>query len=211
MAFETVTLTTIDGVSIEADVATASTSAPVRGGVVLAHPHPLHGGDRLNSVVDVLFSALPERGFHTIRFDFRGAGGSGGRHDGGDGERLDVAAAVDFAATLCDDVWVIGYSFGSIVAMNVIEPRVSGWVAMAPPFMGDANVLVGRDPRPKLLLTPEHDQFCPPDRVREHTRDWPRTSIVVVPGTDHFLTGRLNSLVDPVLEFLNDVSPSGPN
>jgi alpha/beta superfamily hydrolase len=210
VSIETVTLSTIDGVSVAADVATASVDRPVLGGVVLAHPHPLYGGDRFNPVVDTLFRALPEHGFHVIRFDFRGAGDSGGEHDDGDSERLDVAAAVDFLAPFNDDIWLIGYSFGSIVAMNVVEPRVSGWIAIAPPLTEGTSVLAGRDPRPKVLLVPGHDQFCPPTPARERSREWPDTTVVEVDGTDHFLQGRLSSVVENAVGFLEGFSPSGP-
>jgi hypothetical protein len=210
VSIETVTLTTIDGVPIAADIATAAVDRPIRGGVVLAHPHPLYGGDRFNPVVDAVFHARPERGFHTVRFDFRGAGGSGGEHDDGDSERLDVAAAIDFLAPFNDDIWVIGYSFGSIVAMNVVEPRVSGWIAVAPPLAEGATVLAGRDPRPKMLLVPEHDQFCPPGRARERSQEWPSISIVEVAGTDHFLQGRLGMVVENAVGFLEGFSPSTP-
>ena len=210
MSIETVTLTTIDGVPIAADIATAAVDRPIRGGVVLAHPHPLYGGDRFNPVIDALFRALPEHGFHAVRFDFRGAGDSGGDHDDGDSERLDVAAAVDFLAPFSDDIWSIGYSFGSIVAMNVVEPRVSGWVAVAPPLADGSPVLAGRDPRPKLLLVPEHDQFCPTSSARERSREWPNTTIDEVAGTDHFLQGRLSSVVENAVGFLEGFSPSTP-
>ena len=206
MSIETVTLSTIDGVNIEADIATAAVDQPIRGGVVLAHPHPLHGGDRFNPVVDILFRVLPAHGFHVVRFDFRGAGGSSGEHDGGDSERLDVAAAIDFLAPFNDDIWIIGYSFGSIVALNVVEPRVSGWIAVAPPLLDESSVLAGRDPRPKLLLVPEHDQFCPAPRARERSAPWLSTTIVDVPGTDHFLQGRVNAVAERVVSFLDELS-----
>jgi len=204
------TLTTIDGVNIEADIATAVVDRPIRGGVVLAHPHPLYGGDRFNPVVDTLFRELPASGFHVLRFDFRGAGGSAGRHDEGVCERLDVAAAIDFLAPFNDDIWVVGYSFGSIVAMNVVEPRVSGWIAIAPPLTEDSSVLAGHDPRPKWLLVPEHDQFCPAPRVRERSRAWLSTTIIDVVGTDHFLPGRVNAVAERVAVLLEGFSSSEP-
>ncbi len=210
MSIETVTLTTIDGVDIEADVATAAIDRPIRGGVVLAHPHPLYGGDRFNPVVDTLFRELPNYGFHAVRFDFRGAGGSTGEHDEGNSERLDVAAAIDFLAPFNDDVWVVGYSFGSIVAMNVVEPRVSGWIAIAPPLTEGSPVLAGRDPRPKLLLVAEHDQFCPAPRARERSATWPSTTIVDVVGTDHFLQGRVSAVAERAIAFLDEISSSEP-
>jgi alpha/beta superfamily hydrolase len=203
VSIETVTLTTIDGLSIEADIITASLDRPVRGGVVIAHPHPLYGGDRFNPVVDALFRGLAERGFDAIRFDFRGVGRSEGEHDGGESERLDVAAAIDFLANFHDEgIWVVGYSFGSMVALDVIEPRVLGWVGVAPPLSGPRAVLAARDPRPKLILSPQHDQFCDPNRAADLTGDWINHRLGIVEGTDHFLNGRLTTIVEQVDEFL---------
>jgi alpha/beta superfamily hydrolase len=121
-----------------------------------------------------------------------------------------VAAAIDFLSPFNDDIWVFGYSFGSIVAMNVVEPRVSGWIAVAPPLAESTSVLAGRDPRPKKLLVPEHDQFCPPARARERSLDWSSNSIVEVAGTDHFLQGRLETVVRNAVDFLEGFSPSTP-
>ena len=95
-----VTLETTDGLALVADLA-----LPDRdpwAGVVLAHPHPLYGGDRHSPVVAAAFAALADAGVAVLRFDFRGVGRSGGTHGGGIDERLDVAAArasVTFSAT----------------------------------------------------------------------------------------------------------------
>ncbi|MEK7873888.1 MAG: alpha/beta hydrolase, partial [Chloroflexota bacterium] len=67
-------------------------------GVVVCHPHPLYGGDMNNSVVIAMCGALLDRGIATLRFNFRGAGGSGGSFDGGIGERDDARAALAFLA-----------------------------------------------------------------------------------------------------------------
>lgn len=201
VSIETVTLTTIDGVDIVADIAPAAVEVPVRGAVVLAHPHPLHGGDRHNPIIDRLFRALPSIGLHTLRLDFRGGGESGGEHDGGDAERLDVAAGIDFVSGLgVDEVWLVGYSFGALVSLNVIEPRVEGWIAIAPPLSG--RELAGRDPRPTLLLAPAHDQFCPPATVQERVTGWSNTDVESIDGTDHFLNGRLDEIVRRIAERL---------
>ncbi|TEX44890.1 MAG: hypothetical protein B7C54_07005 [Acidimicrobiales bacterium mtb01] len=197
------TLTTIDHQELEADVTTADADQPVRGAVVIAHPHPLYGGDRFNPVVDAIFEALPRVGFHSLRFDFRGVGNSSGEHDGGEAERLDVAAAVDFLAGLHDDIWIVGYSFGSIVALDVIEPRVSGWIAVAPPLTAmRSDVLAARDPRPKLVLAAEHDQFTPSSSAQPIVDSWTNATLESIANGDHFLAGRTRTVADAAARWL---------
>ncbi len=207
VARDTVTLTTIDGLRIAADVETVPVDVPVLGAVTLAHPHPLYGGDRFNPVIATLMERLPRLGFHTLRFDFRGVNESEGVHDDGDGERLDVAASIDWLSTLVDDVthggvWVVGYSFGAVVGLSVVEPRVEGWVAIAPPLSSERRVLSSVDPRPTLIAVPQHDQFCPPARVDEITSDWTNTEVVEVTTVDHFLAGRIDDTARLVGDWL---------
>ena len=66
---------------------------PGAEGVVVTHPHPLYGGDMHNDVVEALVDAYARAGFTTLRFNFRGTGGSGGRFDGGVGETAARRAA----------------------------------------------------------------------------------------------------------------------
>src|SRR5690349_388187 len=87
---------------------------------VVCHPHPLFGGTLENKVVHSLARAASEAGLHVLRFNFRGAGGSEGRHDEGAGEVDDVRAAFDRVVELAGPgsgepgrLLVAGYSFGS--------------------------------------------------------------------------------------------------
>lgn len=208
MSRDTTTLVTIDGLHLEADVGTVPSGVDIRGAVVIAHPHPLYGGDRFNPVVSALFERLPSFGYHTLRFDFRGVGGSEGRHDDGDGERLDVAAGVDFVSYLVDverdhEIWVAGYSFGAAVGLSVIEPRVTGWIAVAPPLSSESRVLCAVDPRPKFLVVPAHDQFCPPERLETVVADWRNVDVTVVAMADHFLNGHTDDVARRVGDWLS--------
>src|SRR2546421_3816324 len=65
-------------------------------GVVLCHPHPLHGGNMYSNVVSAVARALWQHDVTTLRFNFRGTGASEGTHGGGDAEGADVAAAVTY-------------------------------------------------------------------------------------------------------------------
>ena len=81
MALETVSLETLDGVTLEADVIWADTeSGTARAFVVIGHPHPGYGGDRHNHVVRALQWAAHRAGCHSITPDFRGAGLQSYRH-----------------------------------------------------------------------------------------------------------------------------------
>ena len=202
MPIETVMIDALDGVRLRADL--ARVDAPV-GGVVLTHPHPLFGGDRFNPIIDALFGLLPDAGFTTVRFDFRGVNESGGVHDDGDSERLDVLAAIELVEVAQPDLptWLVGYSFGSIVALNVIDPRVTGWVAVAPPLATvPGRILAGTDHRPKLILVPSRDQFSPPEAAAPIIESWANTAMHTIDGADHFLSGHVERVADDVAAHL---------
>jgi len=202
---ETLTFTTSDGVLLEGDVATPQ--AEPTAAVVLAHPHPQMGGDRTSLVTSELFRAVPEAGLLTVRFDFRGAGGSKGEHGGGVDERQDVTAALDLAADRVPGLPLVvaGWSFGADVSLSVVDERLSGWFVVAPPLRW-GSYDAAEDPRPKLLAVPEHDQFAPPDVVRDKTEDWANATVEVVSGADHFCTGRTDKVADLLTTFVTSVT-----
>jgi alpha/beta superfamily hydrolase len=186
-------LHTSDGHTLAADL--AEPTGAVRGGVVLCHPHPLYGGNRFHPVVDALFRALPTAGFRTVRFDFRAA------HSGGVGERNDVIAALDALAepgTAGLPLHVVGYSFGALVALGTEDARIAGVVAIAPPLTPDAPAHAG----PALVLSPRHDQFCPPEQAAAVTADWPDTTVDAIEGADHFLVGAAAAVATRTLAWL---------
>jgi alpha/beta superfamily hydrolase len=167
-------------------------SGDVRGGVVVCHPHPLYGGNRFHPVVDALFRALPSAGFRTLRFDFRAA------HDGGVAERLDLVAALDGLAADTSPLFVAGYSFGALVALATDDARIAGIVAIAPPLTAEAPGHAG----PALVLSPRHDQFCPPERAAAITASWPDTTVDAIEGADHFLVGAAAAVAERTVAWL---------
>jgi uncharacterized protein len=201
----TIRLRTSDGVEIGADLAVPASPGSAWAGAVVCHPHPAFGGDRYNIVVDAVFRALAEAGATAVRFDFRPGAGA----DGGSDEQLDVGAALDrVAACLAPGrpLWLVGYSFGADVALSVDDPRVAGWVAVAPPLrFGAPRPAVG-DTRPVLVVAAEHDQFAPPDQVRAASALWSAAEVTVVPGADHFLVGATAEVADRTLTWLRSRS-----
>ena len=186
---ESILLSTTDGHRLDADLA-LPTGAPV-GGVVVCHPHPAYGGDRFNTMVAALFEALPAAGFVTLRFDFRAGGG---------GEHADLQAALDaVAARTGGPLALAGYSFGAAVALATTDRRVTAIAAVAPPL---TMMQVPVPTVPALVLTPTHDQFCPPGQAGAIVAGWPTGEFAEIPGCDHFLAGHTAAIAQRVAEWL---------
>ena len=200
-------LETDDGLTLEAETAESTGERAI---AVLAHPHPLQGGDMRSLVTSELFRTLPDQGISCIRFNFRGVGNSDGEHGGGVGEALDVAAAVGtFGAAHPDSpLLLVGWSFGADVSLTVTDERIAAWCPVAPPLriVEPAAMTAATDPRPKRLIIPEHDQFNPPDRAAEVTSGWTATDLVTIAGGDHFLVGRTGAVADQVVDLLTDLA-----
>lgn len=123
--------------SLEVAVKLPSTREFETGVAVLAHPHPLYGGNMDNAVVRRTAQRLRERGHPTVRFNFRGVGGSDGVHHGGDGEVADLSAVVDWCQARFDQtpILLVGYSFGAATILRA-APRadILGILLIAPPL-----------------------------------------------------------------------------
>lgn len=202
------TLTAADGTRLEAlvHVPTSATGSAPAGVAAIAHPHPQYGGDMHNNVVGALWRGLAAAGVATVRFDFRGVGGSGGTHGGGEAERLDLLAALDAAAALAPDVplYCCGYSFGADVALTCAHERLAAWVVVAPPLrlFGDDRFVAAGDARPVHVLAGEHDQFASTGVVRAATAGWRTTQVHEIPMADHFFAGstaRIAELVTAIV------------
>ena len=189
--------TTSDGLSLEAELIVPDGA---RATVVLCHPHPQQGGNMTSLVTSELFRSLPSSGLAVLRFNFRGVGTSEGTHEFGVGEALDIVAALGAMSVECPTLplFVSGWSFGADTSLSVLDPRITSWLACAPPLrvlpLEDLSAAAGADPRPKLLIVPEHDQFRDPESVIEATAAWLNTEVVAVAGADHFFVGRTDKV-----------------
>ena len=174
-------------------------------GVAVCHPHPLYGGDMENNVVVALCRALAGGGMVTLRFNFRGVGGSGGSHGGGIEERQDARAALDFLVGLAEidsrRLGLAGYSFGALVALSAADERVGALAAVSPPAGGLDPASLRRG-IPTLLVSGDRDDISPSLRLPEMTASLgPPCEIRSVAGADHFWWGHEETLATVVLEF----------
>jgi hypothetical protein len=161
-------------------------------------------------VTAAMFSALPEAGVACLRFNFRGVGGSEGTHGGGQDERADLVAGIDVLAPITEGLPLVlaGWSFGADTSLAVGDERLDGWLAVAPPLRAAAlaDMVAPTDPRPKLVVVPEHDQFRPPDAAAPIIEGWKNTRLEVVAGGDHYLVGRADQLMVLSLAWLEQIS-----
>lgn len=180
---------------------------------VVCHPHPLFGGTLHNKVVYNTAKSLDSLGIPTLRFNFRGAGKSEGKHDRGIGERDDVRAALDFLAKEFPRVplLVAGFSFGCWVGLRVgcSDSRVTDLIGLGAPVNDSDFSYLLECAKPKLFVHGEKDQFGDEGKLRELAESLPgENRLVVVPGADHFFAGKLDLLDRAVTSWLKARYPS---
>lgn len=93
-------------------------------GVVICHPHPLYGGSMYNNVIDAIDNGYSTAGYTTLRFNFRGVGGSSGSYGDGVGEAEDLVSAFEFLKNTCRpgaNLVLAGYSFGAWIAARTVD------------------------------------------------------------------------------------------
>jgi len=174
---------------------------------VVCHPHPLFGGTMHNKVVFRTAEAFQHAGFATLRFNFRGVGGSPGTHDDGRGEQEDARAALDYLASLYPGVPLAlsGFSFGGGVCLSYgpTDPRVRLLWAVAPGVgRRDFSHLALCDV-PKGVVQGTADELCPLADLEAAWPGWadPKAKYLV-DGADHFFVGRLPEMQAALQTFL---------
>jgi alpha/beta superfamily hydrolase len=182
------------------------------GLAIVAHPQPLLGGNATHKIPQVLAKAIRDAGWRVARPNFRGVGGSVGAHDFGAGEAEDLLL---LHGQLLQEhpglrVALVGFSFGAYVQARVAKVLVAtgtppSHLCLAGMPAGDVEGSRHYDTPPDLpnalVIHGEMDE-----RVRlQSVLDWARPhsqAITVVPGADHFFTGRLPVLRNIVLADL---------
>jgi hypothetical protein len=181
--------------------------AGARAGLVVCHPHPLYGGDMDNPVVIRAAEVAREAGLATLRFNFRGVGDSGGRHDHGEREQHDVRASLAALRARLPDgscLGLAGYSFGAWVAARV-ACQSAGLAALgliAPPLSRFDFAGLLREDLDLLLVAGTHDQYCSGVEIERLASQLPGTRPVSIDGADHFFFGKLFPLGEAIRSWV---------
>lgn len=179
-------------------------------GVVVTHPHPLYGGNMNNPVVEKIVESFLEKGFSTLRFNFRGTGNSSGMFDNGVGESDDVRAALTFLKDSgMDELYLAGYSFGARMNATVVSSGLSAageikdHIMVSPPMGFMPFDDVGTMPATGLILTGSRDDIAPADKIQAAIERWQiQPRFEVIQGCDHFYSGCLKQLNQILLDYL---------
>lgn len=174
---------------------------------VVCHPHPLHGGTLDNKVVYTLARAFVELGVPSIRFNFRGVGGSAGRYDEGIGETGDALAVIAYGRERWPgaSLWLAGFSFGGAVAVRAAAKAApETLVTVAPGITRVPMTDVDSPACPWLIVQGDADDVIEPAAVLDWAKRQSRApTIRLMPGAGHFFHGRLHELRQIVLDFLS--------
>jgi alpha/beta superfamily hydrolase len=181
-----------------------------RGGVVICHPHPLYGGDMHNNVVNAIEEGFADQGFTTLRFNFRGVGGSEGSYGEGQGEVEDLVGAVEFLKRQIDKdaaIMLAGYSFGAWICSMAASrlDKLDGLFLVSYPFAFYESKTLRAYEDKIFLVGGEYDDIGPVVQLLDVYKAMPtiQKSLKIIP-TDHFYWGKEEEIKD----FIKEIVPS---
>ena len=195
------------GLSFEGVVAQPDAQGGPWPGVVICHPHPLHGGSMDNNVVLALAFGLAEEGFVTLRFNFRGVGGSEGEHCEGEKEYQEVLGALDLIKAWPDTqgkIGLVGYSFGSGVILRhdklYKDADAVTLVSPAPRYIASTPLKIQK--LPTLFVAGDRDRLVDQEQLSDELKTFEREpESKIFEGVDHFWYGHEARLVPEVARF----------
>ena len=176
---------------------------------LILHPDPSRGGTMNSKIVFELYKIFIQKGFSTIRFNFRGVGKSSGTFDDGEGELSDAASVLDWLQQYNTDskiCWVAGFSFGAWVAMQLLmrRPELNSFVCISPPANDRDFNFLAPCPSSGLIIHGDKDTIASFDSTRilsEKLQKQKKAEITfkAIRGADHFYENHkaeFNSIVD---------------
>lgn len=178
-----------------------------RGVALICHPNPVQGGTMLNKVVSTLQRAVRDMGFTTLRFNYRGVGGSAGSHDMGTGEVDDAQAAAAWLQAQHPQLPLnlLGFSFGGFVAASLAGrlERQGGEVQHLFMIAPAVHRLQPPEALPEqvrlTIVQPEQDEVVDPQSVYAWAEALPRAhELLKVAECGHFFHGKLPELKELV-------------
>jgi alpha/beta superfamily hydrolase len=183
---------------------------------LVCHPNPQAGGTMHNKVVYHAMKVLndPEWGFGfpVLRFNFRGTGLSEGAFHGR-AETGDVLAALVWLENGYNrPIVVAGFSFGAAMALSACCGRpqnIRAVAALGLPTTADGHNYHYRSLSscylPKLFLSGDNDNFAPAAQLAQVGASSPEPkSMVLLPGADHFFTGKLELMQQALAGWLKE-------
>lgn len=192
--------------------------------VLLCPPHPNLGGNMDNNVILALARTLAENGFITLRFNYRGVGGSQSHYKDfaenykfwettfGDGSLEDpindTKAALRFLKSTATEnssrIFIVGYSFGAVMGMKVgvNETSIKAVAGIATPFGGYNFDFLTSSKIPKLFICSDNDFATTIEETKTSVARLSKPKELIIKAhTSHFYIGSEKELCQDVLCF----------
>jgi alpha/beta superfamily hydrolase len=186
-------------------------------GAVICPPHPLLAGNMDNNVITAIASTLA-RHCPVLLFNYRGVGDSDSPQNhlplfelwkGIDataayGEIVqDLRTILAYSARLFQGIHLVGYSFGSYIALEAINDSVESFTAITPPLTEHDYSALFDLTIPNQVLLAEKDTLLgvlPPMPASFRGR------CIHFPASDHFFRNREQELATRILSFICEIS-----
>jgi len=195
---EDIELQTSDGLTLVGELALPYDRAPVATLLTL-HPLPTAGGFMDSHLLRKAAARLPALAdLAVLRFNTRGTSSPRGTSEGefghGTAEAADLEAAWRFTESRgLPHVWIVGWSFGTEIALKYARAYPSdGVILLSPPLHRTSEAEVAswaHDSRPVIAMVPELDDFLRPAEARQRFAAAPNIEIIDVQDAKHLWVG----------------------
>jgi hypothetical protein len=160
-----------------------------------------------NNVVEAARHAFAGLGWATLRFNFRGAGASGGAPAQGRKDAEDLIAVCEYLkADRPGPIDVAAYSYGAWVAMEAIRMGLSpdSLILVSPPLDFISFEGLNLPEVPGLITIGNQDEFCSIESLRKWFSSQAHACVTmeILPYTDHFYWGTERELSEKITAFL---------
>jgi uncharacterized protein len=176
---------------------------------VVCHPHPSGGGTLHNKVVFRAARGLESANVATLRFNFRGVGASGGKHDAGEGEIEDVNAAIEWMKWKHPGRKLIvgGFSFGAWVSSRAAceRPDVDAVFLIGTPVNKYDFSYLRHCEKPMLILHGTQDEHGDVNKLEKVVQPIRNAETIIVTGADHFFTKQIEAVEETMRSWAEEL------
>ena len=181
---------------------------------LVLQPHPQYGGTMNNRIVYETYNQFYKNGFSVIRINFRGVEKSDGIFDNGQGELTDAAAALDWIEREnpgFNQCWVSGFSFGSLICMQLImrRPEVNKFIAISPQPNAYDFTFLAPCPISGLVIYGKNDELVHEEYILGLKKKLDLQKNIEVKfssitGANHFFKNKENDLSTVINTYIKD-------
>jgi|WetSurMetagenome_2_1015567.scaffolds.fasta_scaffold56015_3 uncharacterized protein len=161
-----------------------------------------------NNVINAICEALTARSILSLKFNFRGVGGSEGTFRDGKDELSDVNAAISFVETQKEidrgRIGLAGYSAGSAWGLTTgcQDARIKAMAGISPPLSMFNFSCLEKCSKPKLMISGTEDNLIPVTPFQSFCNTLPDIKEChTIEGADHLWWGFESNIAKIVADF----------